>query len=531
MGKKKSVVLMVLITVVLVVLTLFTACPKFWFPWNDGLKGWNAVTTEFIDFGSDYEGGYYAYYYPEGVISEAQYKNDLEAAEKALEAAQDEANGAETEAVKKAKKALEEQQTGFIRHGGLYLDKSADFITEGDGISDDFTKEMENLYAVISERFSQKGYTGYSVSVVDDYAFRVEVPSPASNYDEKTAGNVNPKQVLQMFALTGELTLKLDGVEVDELAVAGDDGKASKFIKSFAVNSQFAYRYIRVSLTSKGAELIERLKAAGSIPSQSTATSQDTSKGLWLFVGETAMMPIFSENIASSTVLKCAYNEAEVSDFLQTNVIVLNSALKHGGFSFSFREVNSEIRTQSHPYGGNDAAAMLIVLLSLTVAAIVVAIVLCKKYGVVFAYMACTYLSLTGLAMAFITPGVFEFTLGTALVYVLGLVLMLFFHVKNYATIKGLVGMGKTVNSSVSLGYKNTLNLTVDVYAALALSALAMLIGIAGVSTLCWQALICLAVAALCNLLWGRVINHLLLSASKDKYEYFGLVREDDDDE
>ena len=33
------------------------------------------------------------------------------------------------------------------------------------------------------------------------------------------------------------------------------------------------------------------------------------------------------------------------------------------------------------------------------------------------------------------------------------------------------------------------------------------------------------------SLLWGRVINHLNLSASKDKYKYFGMVREDDDDE
>ena len=531
MGKKKSVVLMVLITVVLVVLTLFSACPTFWFPWNDGLNGWNGVSTEFIDFGSDYEGGYYAYYYPEGVISEAQYKADLESAEKALKAAQDEANGVETEAVKKAQKALEKQQTGFIPHGGLYLDKSADFITDGEGVSDEFETEMLKLREVISERFSQKGYNGYSVSVVDDYAFRVEVSSPASNYDENTSGAVNPTNTLQTFALTGELTLKLDGVEVDELAVAGDEGEASKFIKSFAVNSQFAYRYIRVSLTSKGADLIKKLDAAGSIPSQSTATSQDTSKGLWLFVGEMAMMPIYKENISADNVLKCAYNEAEYSDSLDTTVILLNSALKHGGFSFSFSDVSSEIRVKSHPYGENAKGAVLILLASLTVAAIVVAIVLCKKYGVVFAYMACTYLALTGLAIAFIVPGVFEFTLGTALMYVLGLALMLLFHVKNYAAIKEVVASGKTVNSSVPTAYKNMLWLTVDVYAVLAISALALLIGVVGVATLCWQALICLAVAALCSLLWGRVINHLLLSASKDKYKYFGLVREDDDDE
>jgi hypothetical protein len=174
---------------------------------------------------------------------------------------------------------------------------------------------------------------------------------------------------------------------------------------------------------------------------------------------------------------------------------------------------------------------MLILLASLTVVAIVAAILLCKNYGVVFAYMACTYLALTGLAIAFIVPGVFEFTLGTALVYVLGLAVMLLMHVKNYAAIKEVVATGKTVNSSVPAAYKKTLWLTVDVYAAVALGALALLIGGAGVATLCWQALICLAAGALCNLLWGRVINHLLFSASKDKYKYFGLVREDDDDE
>ena len=530
MGKKKSVVLTVLITVILVVLTLFTACPKFWFPWNDGLKGWNAVTTEFIDFGSDYEGGYYAYYYPEGVISEAQYKNDLEAAEKALEAAKREAAGVQTEAVKNAEKALEEKETGFIKHGSLYLDKSADFITEGDEISEEFIEEMKTLCEVISERFSQKGYNGYTVSLVDGLAFRVEVPSSASNYDEKNSGKVNPKQTLQMFALTGELTLKLNGEVLDELTVEGDEGKVSNFIKSFAVNSQFAYRYIRITLTSEGAELIKNLKENGSISSGNSSTG-DTSQGLWLYVGDTAMLPIYSESIASSNVLKCAYNEAEYYDVLESNVILLNSALKYGGFSFSFSDVTSEIRTQSNPYGEYATGAMLITLASLTVAAIVVAILLCKKYGFVFAYMACTYLSLTGISMAFIAPGVFEFTLGTAFVYVLGLAVMLLMHVKNYKAIKDTVALGKTVASSVTVGYKSTLLLTVDVYAVLALGALAMLVGIAGVSVLCWQTLICLAAGALCNLLWGRVINHLLLSASKDKYKYFGLVREDDDDE
>ena len=72
---------------------------------------------------------------------------------------------------------------------------------------------------------------------------------------------------------------------------------------------------------------------------------------------------------------------------------------------------------------------------------------------------------------------------------------------------------------------------TVDVYVVLAIGALAFALGIAGSVAFGFQMLICVVAGAFNSLLWGRVINCLLLSASKDKYKYFGLVREEDDDE
>ena len=53
----------------------------------------------------------------------------------------------------------------------------------------------------------------------------------------------------------------------------------------------------------------------------------------------------------------------------------------------------------------------------------------------------------------------------------------------------------------------------------------------AGKGTLASQIVICTITGAFCNLLWGRAINYMLLSASKNKYKYFRFVREDDDDE
>lgn len=71
----------------------------------------------------------------------------------------------------------------------------------------------------------------------------------------------------------------------------------------------------------------------------------------------------------------------------------------------------------------------------------------------------------------------------------------------------------------------------IDVYAVLVLASVALLIGAAGLHTLALQALICFVTGAFCNLLWTRFINCMLVSSSKDKYKYFGFVREDDDDE
>ena len=91
--------------------------------------------------------------------------------------------------------------------------------------------------------------------------------------------------------------------------------------------------------------------------------------------------------------------------------------------------------------------------------------------------------------------------------------------------------LGKTIESSVRAGYKKNLLFTVDLYAVLGLGALALLIGAGGLATVAAQALIVVVTGAFISLLWGRVINYMLLSASKDKYKYFKMVREDDDDE
>ena len=73
MGKKKSVVLMTLLTIVIVVLSALTVFPRIDLP--NSVKSWNPAVMQY-DLGMDLGGGYYAYYYPEGVITENEFENN-----------------------------------------------------------------------------------------------------------------------------------------------------------------------------------------------------------------------------------------------------------------------------------------------------------------------------------------------------------------------------------------------------------------------------------------------------------------------
>ena len=201
------------------------------------------------------------------------------------------------------------------------------------------------------------------------------------------------------------------------------------------------------------------------------------------------------------------------------------AAVENGGFDIDFTV--SEIRS----FSPNTLYVVFGILLAVIVALIVVAIVKMGRFGVVNMYATLSYFVITTLCFAFISRGVFVVSLGTVFVFLMGLALVNACSYKVYKAIKAEAALGKTIESSVKAGYKKNLLFTVDLYAVLGLGAIALLIGAGGLATVAAQALIAVVTGAFISLLWGRVINYMLLSASKDKYKYFKLVREDDDDE
>jgi preprotein translocase subunit SecD len=101
-------------------------------------------------------------------------------------------------------------------------------------------------------------------------------------------------------------------------------------------------------------------------------------------------------------------------------------------------------------------------------------------FGVANVYSTVSYLIITAICYAFISGGVFEITLGSILVFVVGLVLTNVLNMNIYGAIRSEAKLGKTIESSVKGGYRKTIMTVVDVYAVLTLGAVALLIGVAG---------------------------------------------------
>lgn len=484
MGKKKSVVLLTLITIVIVVLCAMIVVPAFDIPFT--VKTWTPVVGTY-DLGAELGGGYYTYYYPQGVISETEYKTECESKEGDAD-------------------KLEEYRNSYVRHGGLYLSADTDdgVLDENREVTQEFKDAFEAAKKEIASRYEEKKYSSFRVSVVDDYALRVEVPS-----SDTSAGTT-----LTYFSYTGEFTLS-DGTNT--LFEEGKNVVASDYFDGFAAKTSRDSAYIQIDLTSKGRALIKDI----------TTTLSESSGTLYFKVGDQQIIPLTVSSVMDEKTM--AISGSYTYETASTVAALLNSAVRAGDLGLTFTV--DEVRTSAPVYGEKAQTLLYIALLVILVAAIVLPIVKYRGFGGAMAYSTLSYLIITALCFGFITSSVFEFTLGSVIIFLLGLLTTVLLNAYVYGAIKSEFETGKTVESSVKSGYKKTVWGVVDIYAVLVAASVALLIGAAGLHTMALQALICFISGAFCSLLWTRFINCMMLSASKNKYKYFHFVREDDDDE
>ncbi len=483
MGKKKSVVLMVLLTILIVAMSVITLIP---FPVS-GTQSFNPTVLQF-DLGSDLGGGYYVYYYPEGVKTETEFKADGDKAE------------------------------DYVKSGSLYLSKDEKYnlVNKAGKVDAAFAEQFNKAAQVIADRFEARGYSDYRVAVVDNYALRIELP----------ASDDTVSQTLSTYHYTDKITLTKgtasSSVVLDELQE--DGAKITDYISGFTVANNYKWSYLKINLTQAGKDLMKEVKSE--IASSSSA-SDSSATMLFLQIGENKLTGIYQDNITDNDI-RIMFVESNPA-VVKTYEVLLNSALENS-FDFSFNA--GQICSFEAVYGENALTLLYIALGVAMVAVMALSIVFMGGFGVASTYASLSYLLVVANFFAFITgKAAFEVTLGSALIFLVGFVLMNVLQYHIYRAIKAEFDLGKTVESSVKGGYKKTLWGVVDIYAVALLGALSLLIGAAGLATLAWQAVICIVAAAVCNLLWARAISFTLLSASKNKYKYFRFVREDDDDE
>ncbi len=507
MGKKKSVVFLTFITIVILALCALVAFP----PVKLGaIKKWNPAAMQY-DLSTEFSGGHYAYYYPNGVITETEYNANVEALE-----------GEEKD----------DYVASYKSFGSLYLSTDPDdcILVDGAvtaGFKTAFDKAVDVVTARFAERAAKTGST-YRVSVVDNYAIRVEL-SATENSDGYTSSSY-ALQAFSQFAKLDKLTIETGTDEettlVDELK---DDGTSVKdLIRKISVHNQYEVSFIRLQFTSEGKEMVKAFQ-----------DSENTTMKLML--GDETLFSITSDNITTKNEVEIGVANEGDSLYAETLCVLLNSAMNEGGVNINDKEETplelrapsqtSEIATYDSVYGDKVLLWTYVAALVTMVAVIVLAIVKMGGFGVMNAYTTLSYFVITTICFAFISGGVFAVSFGTIFTFLAGLILTTVFNGYIYNAIKEEASLGKTVQSSVKGGYKKTLWTVIDTYAVLLLGGVALLIGAAALQTIACQALICIVAGGFCNLLWGRLINLMLMSASKDKYKYFRLVREDDDDE
>ena len=126
MGKKKSAVLIILFTIVLAGVLFLSITPTF--PVKSPYSFRSLLSI--VDLGKDLDGGYYTVYYPEGVISKAEYETLKAEYDYVLENTEE----GQTPSV-------DNPEENYKPYKGLYL--STDIYAEETGVTAEFKEEFE----------------------------------------------------------------------------------------------------------------------------------------------------------------------------------------------------------------------------------------------------------------------------------------------------------------------------------------------------------------------------------------------------
>ena len=554
MSKTKSVVMTVILTIVIVLLCLMCVVPEFSIPFSIG-GIWKTYTPVFsvINYGSDLGGGYSAVYYPEGVISAADYDAQIESYEENLEEAlrayynddqttaadalldryeEENANDKAVEEILYAKQEYTDTYVAYnsdnfsslenVTETALYLDaEEVCALSEEDGkyvLSEDFKEEFSTAVSVMARRFDKKNLSFLDVSVRDGCTIRVSVPSTVAD----------PDTLFEQLGYSGAFTLRANEESYKKpLLSANADYGMDHYFENVSSLSSGGAGVVVFELTSAGKDEIYRIT--------NKLKDDETDATLYFYVGEQQLIGLGlsgeDDGLDERTLYISGSGENVIEPEEAENMaIVLDSCLEEGDMNLSLSL--GETVDYTAGFGEEVMTAVYIVFGAVTALMLIAFFVRYKGLGLAHLYAVLSYLICMVMFIAFLSGMVLTAS-GVAAV-VSGAVMLTLGNFYIFENIRREFATGKTLDSSIKAGYKRSLAAVLDVHILLfLLSLILFFISVGEVATFCYVFLFAVLTSGVASVLLTRYYAYIFrgLVARSRQYKFYGFKREVSDDD
>ncbi|MGN0817415.1 MAG: hypothetical protein ACI4L9_00460 [Candidatus Coproplasma sp.] len=506
MSKVKSAIITSLTVIVIIVAAVFGTIS-----FNvSNTQRYNSIAAS-INLGADFSGSAYTTLYPEGVISAEEYGY-----------------------------LSEEDKDGYVAYGGVYVDSEKYDESERLSLATSVKSDAE----IISERFSEKGLSSYSVSVEDGITIKISIPTNYSYAAYK--GNNSTTRSEALSAATSALTyIPADG----RFTLRSSDSTITTSDDSSTTHSNRRDEYTNTALTSDGSPTYSLTKVTEDVndffKSVSTFTvgtttaisfdltelgqerlrdittlvASSSSQVLYFYLGETLMLSVSCDSTINSDKLQFTANDAELA---QNTAIALNSAVNGKALSVKYNDIDSVLSSTASA-GENAALFTLIACIVLVVAFIVAAVIRYKKLGLVVGMS----IAIFALAMlySFYLVGI-QLTFAVILTAFAGLILFCASNVIVFEEVRAQCKKGRTLQAAVKTAYKRTLMTVADIHIVLIVAAIICAFVAVGEVASCGLISV-IAVLASYVLYWfTRFMWYVCSANQRDKFGFGGFKRE-----
>ena len=512
MGKIKSAVITAIVVLATLALFLFgvVSCDL-----SDGVHRYNSMLSN-IHLGSEFSGDAFTTLLPEGVITSEEYSFTV---------------------VENDEKAAEyEEKYVATASGAYYVER--DLLSSFGAGSDEaafeaLAKQTASDADIISARFAVRGYTSYSVGVVDGCAIKVSVPT---NFTYAAYSGVDTSSVtgeityasnaINYLTQGGDLTLRNNTRSIGEWddvssAQAADEHATTTYniidsrydisdiISGATFQSGGGVYAVKINLTKDGMEEFERA-------TQAVASSDDTY--VRFYVGETNIINLTCESAMTESSFYIQAGDEETA----RNYAALVDSVAKGNVLAAVYEFDEVIYGTSS--SGADAAMLTgIAALVIFAALAAYAIARYRALGAVFSLVALLFSSVM-IAVVYLT-GV-TLTLAGVFTALLTFAAFAGCNFWAYEAVRRETLEGRTIPASVKLGYKKTLSGILEIHIVLlVISVMLALIG-AGEVAACGVILLIGTLASYVLYWFARFMWYAVMSPARDKFKFCGFKRE-----